>query len=311
MLRDLLELRVAQGRALEPLQVEAALRRRELPFVAPVFRFAPKASAALAESVSNDALLRPCVVVEGGADAEPGASLRVEAAVESFVATPVAQDWRFVAHAPERAFAAHAELVVASLEGPALRRALGFAGTVATVRVPRSALPMPAVAQIVATTPRGPEVLAETWLGDAAAIADGRRAALEDAPVFGGDAVSGLRAALNTQRERLGLAPLRPSLDLDRVAKESLDAALASGALVHRTAAGLVADRVRAAGLHRRGTGELLARVAHGHEAAVKFFASPAHRQVLGDRALQEMGVAATRGPDGLAWIVVVLASRP
>ena len=222
VLRELLEARLAQGHALAPLQVEAALRRRELPFVAPVFRFAPKASPSLVEGVSNDTLLRPCGALEGGAEAEPTASLLVEAAVESFVATPLAHEWRFVAHAPERAFAARADLLVASSEGATLHRTLRFEGFTARALVPRSALALPAVAQLVATTPRGPEVLAETWLGDAATIAEERRAALSSAPLFAHDTESGLRASLNTQRQRLGLAPLRACAALDHVAKSSM-----------------------------------------------------------------------------------------
>jgi uncharacterized protein YkwD len=159
-----------------------------------------------------------------------------------------------------------------------------------------------AVAQIVAMTARGPEVVAERWIGDAEAIARARAEADARAPR---DLVRGLAE----ERAALGLPPLAPNASLDRLAARTLATALARGALTHRTPEGLVDDRLQAARIAHRGAGELLARIPAGADAASRFAASPAHRGILGDPSLTHVGAATRRGPDGLDWIVVVLAN--
>jgi len=330
-LRDLVELRVARGRAIAPADVQLALRRRGLTVVDPVFRFEPRAEAlaprgegrgeeqgdernavpvhdrvatvptARAESSSACAAVR--------SSSEGRASLRVEATVAAFdvdgVSGEVARGavrggWRVRAAFADPVDAA-ASVIVAGLVGVARTFPLEVREGRGELYVP-SAPAGDAVVQLVRMTARGPEVVAERWIGDAAAIATARTEADARAP-------RELARGLAEERAALGLGRLMPSAALDRVARRTLANAVARGALTHRTPEGLVEDRLRDARIACRGAGELLARIPAGADAASRFAASPAHRVILGDPALTHIGAAVQRGPDGLDWIVVVLAN--
>jgi uncharacterized protein YkwD len=341
-LRELVELRVARGRPIAPTDVQLALRRRGLTVVDPVFRFEPRAPAPVAAPVPASAPVpAPAPVDDPDAEAarerasvdraprgesplacevaravrEGRASLRVAAPIVALdididvVAATGARAgaregarsvWRVRASFVEPVDAA-ASLVVAGLVGAARTHPLLVQRGRGEVSVP-SAPERDAVAQIVAMTARGPEVVAERWIGDAEAIARARAEADARTPR---DLVRGLAE----ERAALGLPPLAPNASLDRLAARTLATALARGALTHRTPEGLVDDRLQAARIAHRGAGELLARIPAGADAASRFAASPAHRGILGDPSLTHVGAATRRGPDGLDWIVVVLAN--
>ena len=314
MLRELVEERARQDHALEPVDVDVAMRRRSLPFVNAKLRHAPKGLPP-SEGVRAEALpIGVCEVFDAPDVAARTASLRVQALVESLTVELRDGGWTVAAYAPEQAFAKGAELVVAASEGRARRYAFEFVEGRAAIHLPRGAVVAPSVVQVVATTGTGPEVVAEAWVGNVEDIARDRRSAQlgsraddEVAP----DSVNGVVASLNVQRERLGVKSLRTSKALTRVAEQFLADSLGTAALVHRHGAGLINDRLAAAGVHRRRAGELLARLGRVGDAASRFHASPAHRAVLGDSVFHQVGVATAPGPDGLAWIVVVLATEP
>ncbi len=310
VLRELVEERARQDHALEPVDVDVAMRRRSLPFVNAMLRHAPKGLPP-SEGVRAEGV---CEVFDAPDVAARTASLRVQALVESLTVEPRDGGWTVAAYAPEQAFAKGAELVVAASEGRARRYAFAFADGRAAIHLPRGAVVAPSVVQVVATTGTGPEVVAEAWVGNVEDIARDRRSERVESRADGdvaADSVTGVVVSLNGQRERLGAKPLRSSEALRRVAEQSLANSLGAAALVHRHGAGLINDRLAAAGVHRRRAGELLARLGRVGDAASRFHASPAHRAVLGDPVFREVGVATAPGPDGLAWIVVVLATEP
>ena len=309
VLRDLVRARVAQPGPLTAAQVEAALRERALPFTKPVFRFARGSSLERVAVGARPEDLAPCEVSEvvrevptpeGSVNA--AASLRVESAVVAFDAEVEEASWRVVARVREDVAFEDFELVVAARVGPARRHPLRREGPVLRGVVPRGALEGPVTMQIVARTPLGPEVVAELRVG-------GASAANGEAPARAEPSLEALLAALNAARASLASAPLRASAPLQRVAEQTLTAALARGVLVHRTPEGLVGERLKVARIAHARAGELLARIGSGESAVERFLASPAHRLVLGDARLRSVGIAEAQGPDGLRWIVVVLAT--
>jgi uncharacterized protein YkwD len=303
-LRELVELRVARGRALAPADVQLALRRRNLAVVDPLFRFEPAVASPASTPAPRGGASSSFACVKARTFREGRATLRVESPVEALDADPVPEGLRvrvtFVDPA-ERA----ASVVMAGLAGPACTIPITVRGGRGEVIVPApvdaNAAAAAAVLQVVATTETGPEVVAERWLGDAAAIAASRIAADARAP-------RALTEGLAEERAALDVPPLAPSRALDRLAEETLAKGAARGVLAHRTEAGLVGDRMQVARIAHHGAGELLARIPAGADAASRFSASPAHRAVLGDASFTHVGTAARRGPDGLDWVVVVLA---
>jgi uncharacterized protein YkwD len=307
VLRELVEERSRQDHALEPVDVDVAMRRRSLPFVSAMLRHAPKGFPPTEGLAAAPRPFGVCEVFDAPEVAARTASLQVQALVESLTVELRDGGWTVAAYAPEQAFAKGAELVVAASEGRARRYAFEFAEGRAAIHLPRGAVVAPSVVQVVATTGTGPEVVAETWVGNVEDIARGRRSERVDSRASVTDVV----ASLNVQRERLGVKPLRTSEALTRVAEQSIADSLGAAALVHRHGAGLINDRLAAAGVPRRRAGELLARLGRVGDAASRFHASPAHRAVLGDAVFRQVGVATAPGRDGLAWIVVVLATEP
>lgn len=322
-LRELVEVRLARGRALAPADVQLALRRRGLVVVDPVFRFDPRAATSgdvrdvrdVRDAEARDTGARDGDVTGAGPFAcartrgfpEGRATLRVDAPVATFDADPVRRSERGereglrvrVTFADDRD--ATAAVVVGGLTGAARTSPIAIRdgrGETVLAGAPAAG----AVLQLVAMTDRGPEVVAERWLGDPEAIAGARLAADARAP-------RDLARGLAEERAALGAPPLVRSEALARLAERTLAAALARGLLVHRTEEGLVEGRLQHARIASRGAGELLARVPVGADAASRFAASPAHRSVLGDPALAHVGAAVQRGPDGLDWVVVVLAA--
>lgn len=308
VLRDLVETRLAASEALSARQVEGALRARGLPFTSPVFRFARGADRARVAIGRQQGEIAPCEVSETFAfegAAPVVAALRVESAVESFAVEAEEARWRVVARVGEDLPLAAFEIVVGARTGPARSHAVQREGAVLRASVPRGALEGPVTFQLVAQTPLGPEVVGEVEACDAAGNdAPPRRApertVLPPAP---------LEAALDAARVALGVPELTRSPALARVAESTLAAALARGVLAHQSEVGLVGDRLKAARIPHRRAGELLARVAPREDAVERFLASPAHRLILGDGKLRALGVAQAKGPDGLQWVVVVLAT--
>ena len=324
VLRELLEQRVGASGVLAPGDLEVALRRRQLPFVNPVFRYAPGGGELAPESPGDGERPSTCRVHADPNDRHGSAAFRVEAPVRVFSVEPSRGRWRVAITAPSRAFESPAELVFGGVTGLAQRYAVSFVGDRAELVIPRprdsSGSPKSLeslVFQLVAVTEKsGPEVVAELWPGHVDFIAAARQsqahreavAYAERAPETSSDGF--LVSSLNARRKNLARPPLVLSAALGQVARQTLDDALLAGRLAHRTTAGLVGDRLRAAGFRRRLSGELLARVAKGALAASKFYGSPAHRAVLSDASFDDVGVASAPGPDGLDWVVVLLATR-
>ncbi len=327
-LRELIETRLGRGGMLGAVEVEAALRRRDLPFVAPVFRFARQGGAEPFSAPVPPTALRPCDArfprearghaVEG---ASPSAFLQVDAPVLSLEVEPVESgpQVRVRARLAEGVSASRAAIVVGGLEGAARSYAVDFVGPLADVRLPAAELPATAIVQLVVDTAFGPEVVGERWLGDHEAVsrlrsggaaARGVAGAAPSAP-SGAESARAFEERLTAARRALGAEPLKEHPGLARVAERTLAASLARGVLVHRSGAGLVDKRLQDAHIRNRGSGELLARLAPGEDAAARFFASPAHRLVVGNAAFRAVGIARRPGPDGLIWVVVVLADLP
>lgn len=304
VLRELVETRLAATEALSARQVERSLRARGLPFTSPVFRFARGAERARVAIGPQRGEIAPCEVsetipVEGAPPVV--AALRVESAVESFAVEEEEARWRVVARVREEVPLAAFEIVVGARTGPARRHAVQREGAVLRASVPRGALEGPVTFQLVAQTPLGPEVVGEVETGGDANPGNAIERAVRS-PVT-------LEAALDAARVALGVPELQRSPALARVAESTLAAALARGVLAHQSEVGLVGDRLKAARIPHRRAGELLARVAPHEDAVERFLASPAHRLILGDGKLRALGVAQAKGPDGLQWIVVVLAA--
>lgn len=308
-LRELALARVAQASPLAAEQVDAALRRRGLPFTKPVFRFARGESLERVTVGPQAHNLAACEVGEVFRDVTTpegpvtvAAALRVESAVLAFDVEEESAAWRVVARVREEVPLENLEIVVAARTGAARSHRLRREGATLRAVVPRGALEGPVTMQIVARTALGPEVVAElrTPAGDGLTEPP---AAVAAAPA------TSTIDALNVVRGRLAVPRLVPKPALQRLAERSLAEAMARGLLAHQSPEGLVAERLKAARIPHRRAGELLARVGSSEAVAERFFASPAHRVILGDTMLRSVGVAEGKGPDGLLWVVVVMTS--
>ncbi len=309
VLRELVAVRLGQRDALEASQIDEALRRRGLPFTKPIFRFARGEAHELAEIGPQRHDLAPCEVTEifrevpsPAGPVSVAAGLRVDSVVVAFDVEEAPAEWRVVVRVPEGVRLQSPELVVAGRGGVARSQALHRDRVVLRAIVPRGDLEAPVTMQIVAETPVGPEVVAEVR-------GTGKANTTEVEPRPSPSPGESLVDALNRARAHLARPHLTRRPDLQRVAERTLAEAIDGGVLAHRTAAGLLGERLKAARIAYRTSGELLARVSTRDLVVEKFFASPAHRKILGDARLRSVGVAAEKGPDGLDWVVVVMTS--
>jgi uncharacterized protein YkwD len=164
--------------------------------------------------------------------------------------------------------------------------------------------------QVVADLPTGPRpVLEATVFADVEPPSheEPRPAPGEDAAPGAGDDAR-LAAMVAAARASAGLGPLARDGRLDAVARAHATRMAAAHDLAHDAGDGDPVDRLRAAGLDPRDTGENLAHAATVPLAHRSLWASPSHRANLLGRDYDRLGVAVVRDEHGDAWVVETFA---
>lgn len=157
--------------------------------------------------------------------------------------------------------------------------------------------------QLLATLAGGPEPVAEARLFAGVEPASGP---VETPPLGLGDDEA-LARSLVSARVDHGLAPLRRSAELDRVAAAHSARMAAAGTLAHDVGDGSPAERVRESGVAARLVGENVARAADGEAAHRALWDSPSHRANMLSRRFGRFGLGVVRDARGV-WVTEVFA---
>jgi hypothetical protein len=119
-----------------------------------------------------------------------------------------------------------------------------------------------------------------------------------------------LARMITAARASVGLPPLARDALLDKVARDHAARMACANELAHEVGDGDPLERLRAAGVDARNTGE---NVAHASTLALahrSLWASPSHRANLLRREFDRVGIAVVRDEHGDVWVVETLASR-
>lgn len=134
------------------------------------------------------------------------------------------------------------------------------------------------------------------WIALGLLLATASPSASQPGEAVPADLAAALLRAVNQVRREHGLAPLRESARLVRVAREHSRRMSGEGFFAHEDpGGGSAADRLRAAGIPFRVLGENLARVEGAADPARQvvegWMASPTHRRNILDRRFGETGI--------------------
>jgi uncharacterized protein YkwD len=108
-----------------------------------------------------------------------------------------------------------------------------------------------------------------------------------------------------------GLASLRPSRALDRVARAHAERMLRASELGHDVGDGDVRRRLGDAGIEAAEVGENVAHAATLALAHRALWASPSHRDNILGRRYAKVGVGVAHDPDGTVWVTELFATSP
>jgi hypothetical protein len=117
-----------------------------------------------------------------------------------------------------------------------------------------------------------------------------------------------LTRMLDGARASVGLPPLARDARLDAIARSHAARMAATHDLAHDAGDGDPLERLRAAGLEPRDTGENVAHASSVDLAHRALWASPSHRMNLLGRAFDRVGVGVARDERGQAWVVETFA---
>jgi uncharacterized protein YkwD len=166
--------------------------------------------------------------------------------------------------------------------------------------------------QIVVSTAQGPRpvieasVFADVVPADRAGEGDPTTEPLAGEP---GTEVSALASALAETRSAAGEPPLTRDARLDAVARAHAQTMATRRDLAHDAGDGDPDERMRAAGLTARASGENVAHAASVALAHAALWASPSHRANMLRRDFDRLGVAVVRDGRGEVWAVETFAS--
>jgi uncharacterized protein YkwD len=215
-------------------------------------------------------------------------------------------------------------VVILGPSGATRRVSAWFDGT--TLRA-RFALDRPGdfAVQVLASTPEGPRpvidasVFADVEPPGQAVTDDGASAppssSADSASVDGAPArddtalTDALMDALASVRTASGEAALTRDARLDAIARAHAERMVANRELAHDTGDGDPDERLRAAGIAARVSGENVAHAASVPLAHTALWASPSHRANMLSRDFDRVGVAVVRDDRGEVWAVETFAS--
>ena len=111
-----------------------------------------------------------------------------------------------------------------------------------------------------------------------------------------------LLAMVGALRKGAALPPLKRSVDLDKLARAHAEEMKRAKKVAHNLGHGDPSERVEAAGLTARETGENVAHAQSVKLAHRALYASPSHRANLLKKEFTHVGIAVIDDPDGSVW---------